>query len=391
MAPRDTVKIGNVQRMGGVNPMEPQVPAPQPPPSYESNTERIRKEREAAKTQNPDAWAYREAGLPAFLQGIPETVWGFQDFLDQNLNPGRWFSGQPQIGAQSPPLAKTKGGSPDKGPVQPSISRQDVIAEVMAMMGMDGGGAARPDFSAYRAALTDQAAGLNAQIQAMYNALGEEAGANVGRIQDIYGGAEQGIGNVYDSAAGNVADAFSSSQQQAADQLARLGIEAAAPAVINPAALAQAQAVSGLEQGRASGQAAAQRYGASAGGFGSQMAQVAQQQGTEMNAAILASLQNRLADSLAAEQTGGGGGGGGRGPSVSDRLRLLEYADEEFNRRAGIPTPAQEQWGYEQNFILNQATGELAKDFLPKNQDATPEQVQEALALARSILTQQLR
>jgi hypothetical protein len=261
--------------------------------------------------------------------------------------------------------------------------------EYAALFGGGGGGGSRPDFSAYRAALTDQAAGLNAQIQAMYKALGEEAGANVGRIQDIYGGAEQGIGNVYDSAAGNVADAFSSSQQQAADQMARLGIEAAAPAVINPAALAQAQAVSGLEQGRASGQAAAQRYGASAGGFGSQMAQVAQQQGTETNAAILASLQNRLAESLAAEQSGGGGGGGGM--SVRDQLALQEA----YNRDVlGQLSPEQlqqqrddERWGYEQNFRLNQAAADLAQNFLPQDRDATPQEQQEALALATSILT----
>jgi hypothetical protein len=143
--------------------------------------------------------------------------------------------------------------------------------------------------------------------------------------------------------------------------------------------------VSGLEQGRASGQAAAQRYGASAGGFGSQMAQVAQQQGTEMNAAILASLQNRLAESLAAEQTGGGGGGGGRGPSVSDQLRILEYADEEFNRRTGTPTPAQEQWGFEQNFRLNQAAASLAQELA--GEGASEEEFAQALELATGLLT----
>lgn len=196
------------------------------------------------------------------------------------------------------------------------------FAEYAGLFGGGGGGAARPDFSAYRAALTDQAQQINAQIQAMYNALGEEAAANVGRIQDIYGGASTGIGDVYGSAIGNVEGAYGTAQQQAADQLARLGIEAAAPAVINPMALSQAEAVSQLQQGLAGGQAATERFGSAASGFGSQMAQVAQQQGTEMNAAILASLQNRLAESLAAEQTGGGGGGGGM--SVRDQLALRE-------------------------------------------------------------------
>jgi hypothetical protein len=153
----------------------------------------------------------------------------------------------------------------------------------------------------------------------MYNQLAEEAGANVERISGIYGGAGEGIGNVYDSATANVADAYGSAQQQAADQLARLGIEAAAPAVIDPMALSQAQAVSGLEQGRASGQAATERYGATAGGFGSQMAQVAQQQGTEMNAAILAALQQRLNDSILMEEQGrmASRGGGGAAPGLS--------------------------------------------------------------------------
>jgi len=211
------------------------------------------------------------------------------------------------------------------GPTGPQMSQEEYYAQLLARMGLGGGGggAARPDFSAYRQALTGQAEELNARIQAMYNQLGEQAGANVGRIQDIYGGAQTGVGDIYDSAAGNIGQAFSSSQQQAADQMARLGIEAAAPAVMDPMALSQAQALSGLEGGRASGLSALERYGATASDFGSQMAQTAQQQGTEMNAAILASLQNRLAESLAAEQTGGGGGGGG-GMSVSDMLKLRE-------------------------------------------------------------------
>jgi hypothetical protein len=192
-----------------------------------------------------------------------------------------------------------------------------------------GGGAAAPDYSAYRASLTDQAQQINAQIQAMYNQLGESAGENVARLEDIYGGAQAGIGDIYGSAAANTADAYGSSQQQAADQLARLGIEAAAPAVVDPMALSQAEALSGLEAGKAGGQAAAERYGATAGGFGSQMAQVAQQQGTEMNAAVLAALQNRLNDTLLMEEQGrqaAASGGGGADPmsSAMDFLRLQE-------------------------------------------------------------------
>jgi hypothetical protein len=114
------------------------------------------------------------------------------------------------------------------------------------------------------------------------------------------------------------------------------------------------------------------------------MAQVAQQQGTEMNAAILASLQNRLAESLAAEQTGGGGGGGG-GMSVRDQIALREYANEEFNRRTGVPTPAQEQWGYERNFELNQAVVSLAQQLA--GEKASEEEFAQALELATGLLT----
>lgn len=86
--------------------------------------------------------------------------------------------------------------------------------------------------------------------------------------------------------------------------MARLGIEDAASQILPTQALAQAEDISALEQGRGAGLSAAERYGASAGGFGSQMAQVAQQQGTEQNAAILQSLQRQLADSQLMETQG---------------------------------------------------------------------------------------
>lgn len=216
-------------------------------------------------------------------------------------------------------------------PAEPVVE-EDPFTAFMAQFANQpsGSGMAAPDYSQYRQALTDQAQQINSQIQAMYNALGDEAAANVGRISDIYGGASAGIGDVYESAAANTADAYGSSQQQAADQLARLGIEAAAPAVVNPMALSQAEALSGLEQGRAGGQAATERFGSAASGFGSQMAQVAQQQGTEMNAAILAALQNRLNESLLMEEQGrqaaasSGGGGQSAVDSAMDYLRLQE-------------------------------------------------------------------
>jgi len=246
-------------------------------------------------------------------------------------------------------LASGDGGSGSSADeAVPVLTQTEVTPTLTEVIG-GGGGISGPDYSQYRQALTDQAQQVNAQIQAMYNALGEEAAANVGRIQDIYGGASTGIGDVYGSAIGNVGDAYSSAQQQAADQLARLGIEEAAPAVVNPMALSQAEAISQLEQGQAGGQAATERYGASAGGFGSQMAQVAQQQGTEMNAAILAALQNRLNESLLMEEQGrqaAASSGGGGGMSLQDQIAF----DEFYRQTYGGELPLEER-----EFALRQA------------------------------------
>lgn len=221
--------------------------------------------------------------------------------------------------------------------------------------GGGGGGFAGPDFSAYRNALMAQAGDLNARIQAMYNALGEQAQANLGRIQDVYGGAQAGVGDIYGSATENVGQAFGSAQQQAADQMARLGIEAAAPQVLDPMALAQAQAVSGLETGRAGGLSALERYGSTAQDFASQMGQVAQQQGTEMNAAILAALQQRLADSLLMEQQGRAGGGGGSARDV-----LTAYQQAQLMAGAEGRGIEAAQWEYEQAARQQQEANRLA-------------------------------
>lgn len=322
MAPRDgTVKVEYIKPMSGGQ-TTPDDDRFKPPP--------VDEDKSAAERLFPflgplPPWLEPTFGAPGVAPGGPGLPPAFTpDIPPAAETPvqGRDMPGRVPTNPQVYGLAGQTAGMNVPGQ---SPQATPTMAEYLASMGIGTGGtgAARPDFSAYRAALTDQAQQLNAQIQAMYNALGEEAGANVGRIQDIYGGASAGIGDVYGSAIGNVGDAYSSAQQQAADQLARLGIEAAAPAVVNPMALSQAEAISQLEQGQAGGLSAAERFGAAASGFGSQMAQVAQQQGTEMNAAILASLQNRLAESLAAEQTGGGGGGGG-GMSVRDQLALRE-------------------------------------------------------------------
>jgi hypothetical protein len=63
----------------------------------------------------------------------------------------------------------------------------------------------------------------------------------------------------------------------------------------------------------------------------------------------------------------------------------LEYADEEFNRRTGAPTPAQEQWGYERNFEFNQAAIGLAQELA--GEGATEEEFAQALELATGLLS----
>ena len=278
---------------------------------------------------------------------------------------------------------------------QGTLTYEQFLASLGLGGGGGGGGAARPDFSGYRNALMGQADELNARIQAMYNQLAEQAGANVAQVQDIYGGAQTGVGDIYDSATGNIQQAYGSAQQQAADQLARLGIEAVAPAVADPMALSQAAAVAGLETGRAGGLSALNRYGTAAQGFGSQMAQVAQQQGTEMNAAILAALQGRLAETLAAEQSGGGGGGGGRGMSVSDTLKLREL----YNQEVGGQLPLDERrFALEQaqaaadpvNRFLLESQGRIMESLFPRG-GGRPAADAETLVQSEAAAYQQLR
>jgi hypothetical protein len=178
----------------------------------------------------------------------------------------------------------------------------DWLAEAMGML---GGG---PDYSGYRASLEDMVlnpeTGLSPRLQAMYTQLANEAGANQQRISDIYGGATGNVGAAYDTSAANIADAFTSAQQQGADQMARLGIEEAAGQVIPQAAGQQASALAALEQGRAGGLSALERYGASSGDFASQMGQAAQQRGVEQNEFLLGALQRQLADSQLMEAQG---------------------------------------------------------------------------------------
>lgn len=211
---------------------------------------------------------------------------------------GDLFRQGPATGtAGVPVIQETPTGT---GATQTAPSR--TIEQLMALAAQY---APQPDYSAYRASLEDMVlnpeTGLSPRIQAMYNELASRAGENQQQIADIYGGASAGLGSVYESAAANTEQAFSSAQQQAADQMARLGIEEAAGQVIPQAAGQQASALAALEQGRAGGLSALGRYGASSGDFASQMGQVAQQGGLEQNQALLGALQRQLAESLGME------------------------------------------------------------------------------------------
>jgi hypothetical protein len=144
--------------------------------------------------------------------------------------------------------------------------------------------------------LVQQDEETQARIQAMYAQLADSAQGNMQRVADVYDSARIQSGDVFGGSAQNIEDAYGSASQQAADQMARLGIEAAAPGVLDPMALSQAEAVSGIERAGAGSLDALTRYGASAQDFGGQMAQVGQQQGLEVSQQILRDMQQRQAE-----------------------------------------------------------------------------------------------
>jgi hypothetical protein len=231
----------------------------------------------------------------------------------------------------------------------------DYLAEAMALL---GGG---PDYGAYRASLEDMVlnpeTGLSPRIQAMYNQLAERAGENQQRVADIYGSASAGLGSVYDDAASSTEAAYQSAQQQAADQMARLGIADTAAAVIPQAANRQASALASLEQGRAGGLSALGRYGASSGDFSSQMGQIAQQRGLEQNQALLGALQRQLAESQLMEAQG----------AYDARLRAPGLARDLFEAsQLGQPrglTPEQELAQDAESFRRAQAAADIEMQY----------------------------
>lgn len=135
-----------------------------------------------------------------------------------------------------------------------------------------------------------------ARINSMYRQLAKDAEENMARVGRVYEGAEKGVGEAYGSAEGVVGESYASAQQQAADQLARLGIEEAAPQVINPMALSQAEAMSNLATGKGAALGATEQFGATAQDFATQMNQVGQQQGLEVSNQILRDIARRQAE-----------------------------------------------------------------------------------------------
>jgi len=230
-----------------------------------------------------------------------------------------------------------------------------------------------PDYSSISQGWMDEGNLVNQRLQAMYDQIASRAGENVQRVSDIYSGASEGIGSVYDTASANTEQAYASAQQQAADQMARLGIEAAAPAVLNPAALSQAEAVANLESGRASGLGATERYGASSGDFASQMAQVAQQEGAQYQTSVTDALRRQMMN-LEMQQQQDAYQRAMQAPGLAQQLQSVS----QLNQEQGL-TPEQ-QLAYER-FAFEQ--GQAGADIALEQERARNVRYQELYALFR--------
>lgn len=237
-----------------------------------------------------------------------------------------------------------------------------------------------PDYSSISQGWMDEGNLVNQRLQAMYDQIASRAGENVQRVSDIYSGASEGIGSVYDTASANTEQAYASAQQQAADQMARLGIEAAAPAVLNPAALSQAEAVANLESGRASGLGATERYGASSGDFASQMAQVAQQEGAQYQTSVTDALRRQMMN-LEMQQQQDAYQRAMQAPGLAQQLQSVS----QLNQEQGL-TPEQ-QLAYER-FAFEQ--GQAGADIALEQERARNVRYQELYALLGDKAEEQL-
>lgn len=235
-------------------------------------------------------------GVLPVLPGSGEPVnLGELDFI--RSRPSGGATGELTPGTQYNPLRPST--VQETAQDQPQVS---TLEELLALAEMY-----RPtaDYSGYRDEMQRRADAIANSLAKMYADYEQAAKANVGRVQDIYEGVRKGTGDIYGSAAQTVEEAARTANRQEADQLARLGIEAAAPLVTAPAAASTARALNALAQGRATGESFATRAGGIGGEFASQMQQVAQQQGVEQSQAMYNALQRLLADSMQQEMAAG--------------------------------------------------------------------------------------
>ena len=279
--PQDTVRV-----RGANTPRNIQPPPPPPTPTGSSSS-------------------------PGFFQALGDVFsragQGFMDWFNQPRVHERdvWgsmapnpipFGGQPAP-APEPDTSGRRILGPGELIPSPSVPFQPLpISPQDGFLEMYGGQFDSTPYDNYINFLMQQDEETMARINAMYAQLAESAEGNMQRIQDIYGSAQRQSGDVFGGSAQNIEDAYASASQQAADQMARLGVEAAAPAVLNPMALSQAEAVSGIERAGAGALDALMRYGTTAQDFGSQMGQVAQQQGLEVSSSILRDIARRQAE-----------------------------------------------------------------------------------------------
>ncbi len=297
MNPGDTVRV-----RGGNVPMntQQQTPPPPPPPATEEN-ERFRGFLPQLFPGFRE-WSERGYGLPGALNAVTDAIYGAgSGFLG---GAERFFTGSGPVfgsGPQQPapsqvdPTRRTLG--PGERIPSPSVPFQPLpITPMEGFLETYGGQFDSSPYDNYMNFLLEQDEETMARINAMYAQLADSAGENMQRVADVYDSARIQSGDVFGGSAQNIEDAYGSASQQAADQMARLGIEAAAPGVLDPMALSQAEAVSGIERAGAGSLDALTRYGASAQDFGGQMAQVGQQQGLEVSQQILRDMAQRQAE-----------------------------------------------------------------------------------------------
>jgi hypothetical protein len=278
--PRDTVRV-----RGANVPMNTQEPPPPPNPPW------------GGESQVPYDWARERYGTPAAPTPPGQRGITWQElFPDSPLNPPVPFPEFPETDRRaSSAIRGTSLAERARPSFVPEIAEEPAAMTFADFIASMGGFDSSP-YDNYMNFLLQQDEETMARINAMYAQLAESAGANMQRVADVYDSARIQSGDVFGGSAQNIEDAYSSASQQAADQMARLGIEAAAPAVLNPMALSQAEAVSGIERAGAGALDALTRYGASAQDFGGQMAQVGQQQGLEVSNRILRDMQQRQAE-----------------------------------------------------------------------------------------------